>query len=121
MSSLPVVNIQGASYFKDDRLSEYRSVDNPHVSVSFWMMSCIEFARKELARKGWESPSRVNKLAECLARLSPDRRVSLRLVECEKGSRAESLGKEKAKAGKCMKLGAKRSDGKSCQLWAVWA
>jgi hypothetical protein len=32
---LPVVLIDGKPFFRDDRLREYRAVDNPHERVSF--------------------------------------------------------------------------------------
>ena len=38
--SLPVVLIEGIPYFDDERLAEYRRVDNPHVRLTYldaWM------------------------------------------------------------------------------------
>jgi len=32
---LPIVTIKGKQFFMDDRLREYRAVDNPHVRISF--------------------------------------------------------------------------------------
>ena len=32
---LPVVEIGGQKYFKDDRLQEFRAVDNPHDRILF--------------------------------------------------------------------------------------
>ena len=32
---LPIVTIKGRQFFVDDRLREYRAVDNPHVRISF--------------------------------------------------------------------------------------
>jgi hypothetical protein len=34
-SPLPRVRIKGAWYFRDDRLREYRRVDNPHARITF--------------------------------------------------------------------------------------
>lgn len=35
MSRLPTVTIKGREYFKDDRLREYRAVEDPHERVTF--------------------------------------------------------------------------------------
>jgi hypothetical protein len=32
---LPIVTIKGRKYYVDERLREYRAVDNPHVRISF--------------------------------------------------------------------------------------
>ena len=32
---LPIVEIEGKRFFRDDRLSEYRNVDNPHDRITF--------------------------------------------------------------------------------------
>lgn len=32
---LPIVMIDGKPYFRDDRLREYRAVDNPHDRIAF--------------------------------------------------------------------------------------
>ena len=32
---LPVVDIRGRCFFRDDRLREFRAVDNPHERLSF--------------------------------------------------------------------------------------
>lgn len=32
---LPIVEIDGKRFFRDDRLSEYRNVDNPHDRITF--------------------------------------------------------------------------------------
>jgi hypothetical protein len=32
---LPIVTIKGRRYFVDERLREYRAIDNPHVRISF--------------------------------------------------------------------------------------
>lgn len=32
---LPVVEIDGKHFFKDERLAEYRNVDNPHDRITF--------------------------------------------------------------------------------------
>ena len=32
---LPVVEIDGKHFFKDERLGEYRNVDNPHDRITF--------------------------------------------------------------------------------------
>jgi hypothetical protein len=39
---LPVVEIDGKEYFQDDRLQEYRAVDNPHERITF-----EEYAERE--------------------------------------------------------------------------
>jgi len=33
--ALPVVVIEGRRYFRDDRLEEFRAVDNPHERIAF--------------------------------------------------------------------------------------
>lgn len=32
---LPIVTIKGREYFVDERLQEYRAVDNPHIRIPF--------------------------------------------------------------------------------------
>lgn len=32
---LPIERIDGVSYYRDDRLKEWREVDNPHVRIRF--------------------------------------------------------------------------------------
>ena len=32
---LPIVEIDGKPYFQDDRLKEFRAVDNPHDRITF--------------------------------------------------------------------------------------
>lgn len=32
---LPIVTIDGKPYFRDDRLREFRAVDNPHDRIAF--------------------------------------------------------------------------------------
>jgi len=35
VNQLPIVNLNGKKFFRDDRLRQYRNVDNPHDFVDF--------------------------------------------------------------------------------------
>ena len=42
---LTIVLINGRAYFRDDRLSEYRAVDNPHERITFEALMFAEVIR----------------------------------------------------------------------------
>lgn len=47
---LPIVEIEGKKYFRDDRLHEFRNIYNPHERISF-----VQYGAKKFAEKSVES------------------------------------------------------------------
>jgi hypothetical protein len=46
--ALPVVLIEGRSYFRDDRLEEFRAVDNPHDRMVFGYVAYAMLVKRTL-------------------------------------------------------------------------
>lgn len=70
MSKLPTVEIDGKTYFVDERLKEFRNVENPHDSIKMADRSII----REIDEYGQEKIVHVSKSEEELLKLHKESR-----------------------------------------------